>query len=73
MRETGVGLLEKWGSQSWLPPAFSRRWADDTRSEPPGKAAAGKIACPTVAEFRAGSTASAKAATDQAVAAAEIH
>jgi hypothetical protein len=36
-----------WGSQSWLPTAFSRRVGDNTVPEPPGKAAAGKIACPT--------------------------
>ena len=38
-----------WGSQSWLQPAFSRRSASaPIPKEPPEKAAAGKIACPTM-------------------------
>ena len=44
-----ITVAVSWGSQSWLPPAFSRRSVDaTTRSKPPGKAAAGKIACPTL-------------------------
>jgi hypothetical protein len=46
-----------WGSQSWLQPAFqpaSTGWKDSRGAKkPPGKAAAGKIACPTAnAEHR---------------------
>jgi Cytochrome C oxidase, cbb3-type, subunit III len=48
-----AAILHKlWGSQSWLQPAFNRRWRarrlPHRREKPPKKAAAGKIACPTI-------------------------
>ena len=44
-----------WGSQSWLQPAFSRPPGGSMSrawlKRPPGKAAAGKIACPTLSRI----------------------
>src|SRR5580700_12344089 len=44
--------IKLWGSQSWLQPAFSRLWLGmkmrPWHEEPPKKAAAGRIACPTI-------------------------
>jgi hypothetical protein len=37
-----------WGGQSWLPPAFQPAMgSDNTFAEPPEKAAAARIGCPT--------------------------